>query len=112
MLFAMITFGNLSREMLYSVTASLYAWRANATRFSVEVSSSLSCSMFWLAFRSGYDSMRAKSRPTAPVSAASAPIRPFMALASPGFAAARPSAVTAWLRAWITASSVSRSCFM
>ena len=36
------------------VTPSLNACRANATLFSVEVNSSVSCIMFWLAFRSGY----------------------------------------------------------
>ena len=45
------------------MTESLYAWRANATLFSVEVSSSDSCIMFWLALRSGYASASANMRP-------------------------------------------------
>ena len=39
--------------VLYCMTASLKAWRAKATLFSVELSSSWSASMFWLALRSG-----------------------------------------------------------
>ena len=91
--------------MLYSVTASLYACRAKATLFSVEVSSSVSCIMFWLAL-GRVDSTRANRRPGAGEHPrhrqvlASPP-------ASPGLAAACCEPLTAWLRAWITASSVS-----
>ena len=45
--------GNTSRVVLYDMTTSLKACRAKATLFSVEVSSSESCIMFWLALRSG-----------------------------------------------------------
>ena len=38
--FAIIDAGNTSRCVLYVITASLNAWRANATLFSVDVSSS------------------------------------------------------------------------
>ncbi len=68
--------------------------------------------MFWFAFRSGYDSARAKRRPRLPLSAASALASPWIASPSAGSAAARLAAVRAWLRASMTASSVSRSNFM
>ena len=49
----------------------------------------------------------------APNVSPSAPVPPVqVAAALPGSAAALALAVTAPLRAWITASSVSRSCFM
>ena len=50
---AKIAVGKDSRLVLYSITASLNAWRANATLFSVLESSSCSASMFWFALRSG-----------------------------------------------------------
>ena len=53
--------------------------------------------------------MRRESAPPRP---ASAERRPFMALASAGFAAAADAAAAAMLRALITASSVLLSCFM
>src|SRR6185312_12838066 len=65
--------GNTSRLLLYVITASLYAWRANATLFSVDVSSSESCIMFWFALRSGYAAATANRRPSAPPSTLSAP---------------------------------------
>src|SRR5690606_1176163 len=45
--------GKLSQAVLYVMTESLNAWRAKATLFSVEASSSCRCSMFWFALRSG-----------------------------------------------------------
>ena len=79
-------------------------------RFSVEVSSSLSCIMFWFAFRSGYASATTISRESAPASPDSAPPSAAIAAGSPGFALAAARPLTAAARAWITASSVSRSC--
>src|SRR5882672_8033035 len=45
--------GNCSTAVLNAITASLNAWRAKEILFSVPVSSSESCIMFALAFRSG-----------------------------------------------------------
>jgi len=109
---AKIVSGKDSRLVLYSITESLKAWRANATLFSVLVSSSCSASTFWLALRSGYCSNTASRRPSAPPSTPSAWARPRMAAGSPGAAAAVCAALTAAPRALITASSVPRSCAM
>src|SRR5262245_11223274 len=85
---------------------SLNACRAKAILFSVELSSSCRASMFWLAFRSGYASDRAKSRPRMPPNWTSAWLSPLMATGSPGLAATFCSAAIALLRALMTASSV------
>src|SRR5262249_43087619 len=45
--------GERSRPVLYSITASLKAWRANEILFSVEVSSSISVAMVSFALSVG-----------------------------------------------------------
>ena len=49
----MEAYPDLKANLLYSVTASLNAWRAKAKRFSVVANSSDTCSMFSFALRSG-----------------------------------------------------------
>src|SRR6059036_3431520 len=78
--------GNCCCFVLYWVAVSLYSWRANATLFSVEVSSSCSWPMLPVALSWGYCSTTTMRRWSAD-----------------------DRAFSAWLRAWITASSVERS---
>src|SRR5262249_4113165 len=99
---ATLTAGKTSRRMLQSVAASLNACRAKAILFSVELSSSCRASMFWLAFRSGYASDRAKSRPRMPPNWASAWLSSLMAAGALGLAATFCSAAIALLRALMT----------
>src|SRR5690606_34311674 len=91
--------GKLSHAVLYVITESLNAWRANATLFSVDASSSCRCSMFWLALRSGYASASANSRPSVPASVVSASASALIASGSDGSAAACFSSFAAALRA-------------
>src|SRR3989442_3011173 len=95
--------GNCCCLVLYWVAVSLYSWRANATLFSVDVSSSCSWPMLPVAFSCGYCSTTTMRRCSADDRAFSAWL---ICLMPSG-----PVALTftAWLRAWITASSVDRS---
>jgi hypothetical protein len=93
-------------------TESLKAWRAKATLFSVLASSSWNCIMFSFAFRSGYASDKANSRPNAAPSAPSEAPSFLIASAFAGSALAACRLCWAELRALITASRVSLSCFM
>src|SRR5438094_4726337 len=95
--------GNCCCFVLYWVAVSLYSWRANATLFSVEVSSSCSWPMLPVALSWGYCSTTTMRRWSADDRAFSAWL---ICLMPSG-----PVALTftAWLRAWITASSVERS---
>src|SRR6266705_3114590 len=95
--------GNCCCLVLYWVAVSLYSWRANATLFSVDVSSSCSWPMLPVALSWGYCSTTTMRRWSADDRAFSAWL---ICLMPSG-----PVALTftAWLRAWITASSVERS---
>src|SRR4029077_6380051 len=95
--------GNCCCLVWYCVAVSLYSWRANATLFSVDVSSSCSWPMFPVAFSWGYCSTTTMRRCSADDRAFSA----WLICLMPSGPVALT--LTAWFRAWITASSVDRS---
>src|SRR3989442_10659405 len=95
--------GNCCCLVLYWVAVSLYSWRANATLFSVDVSSSCRLPFLAGALGWGYCSTTTMRRWSADDRAFSA----WLICLMPSGPAALT--FTAWLRAWITASSVDRS---